>query len=107
MGWSLAWPERVVGITGPYVVSHRPACLLMTLPLTSNGQPGPDLRQLIKEVRGAGARGLYCTHFFDVIGLYDARSALLHGGRLGLSDRQEGQATWFVPSYLLRPVFTW
>lgn len=91
----------------PYAVSQRPACRLMTLPLTKNGRPGPELQQLIEEVRAEDARGLNCTYFFDVMEIYDARNTLGHGGRLGLSATQADQATWFIPSILLRPLFSW
>jgi hypothetical protein len=96
------WPDDTL-----YTSGQRPGCPLMTLPLKSNGQPGAELQAVIDNVRAANARGLYCTWFFDVIRLYDDRNTVAHGGRLGLSDRQADQATWFIPSLLLRPVFTW
>jgi hypothetical protein len=96
------WPDDAL-----YTSGQRPGCPLMTLPLRSNGEPSAELQEVIDEVRDAGVRGLYCTWFFDVVKLYDDRNTLAHGGRLGLSDRQAGQATWFIPSLLLRPVLTW
>lgn len=48
-----------------------------------------------------------CTQFFDVLVFYDARNEIVHGRLLCLTDRQEGQATWFIASWLLRPVLTW
>jgi hypothetical protein len=75
--------------------------------MNSKGKPGSALDELIGEVRNAGARGVSCTYFLDVVDLYDARNALVHAGRLGLSARQGSQATWFIPAWLLRPVLRW
>ena len=38
---------------------------------------------------------------------YDARNTIVHAGRLGISAGEEGQATWYLASWLLRPVLTW
>jgi hypothetical protein len=68
---------------------------------------GPQLSNLIRDIRSAGSRGLRCTYFLDVIGLYDARNDIVHGGRLGLTEGQESHATWFIAAWLLWPVLAW
>ena len=88
-----------------YLAGGRPACPLLALPLRARGQPGPDLERLIGDIKAGNVRP--CTQFFDVVGLYDARNQIVHGGSLGLSESQESQATWFIAAWLLRPVLRW
>jgi hypothetical protein len=88
-----------------YTAGRRPACPLLTLPLGAGGQPRKELKELIADVY-AGRVGP-CTQFFDVLDLYDARNRIVHGGRLGLTERQQSQATWFIASWLLRQVLEW
>jgi len=45
--------------------------------------------------------------FFDLLDLYDDRNQIVHNGGLDLSPEQEGPATWFIASWLLKPVLTW
>jgi hypothetical protein len=96
----MPWTRRYFG-------ERQPACPFMTMPLDRRGKPGPGLQAFMGEVRNAGARGVSCTYFCDVLKIYDDRNALVHGGRLGLNHRQESQATWFIAAYLLHPVLTW
>jgi hypothetical protein len=77
-----------------YVGERRPACPFMTMPLDPRGNPRRELQEVMDEVREAGARGLRCTYFFDMLDIYGDRNALVHGGDLGLTHRQESQATW-------------
>lgn len=50
---------------------------------------------------------MYCSQFFDVLDLYNVRNAIVHAGRLGISKDEEGQVTWYLAAWLLRPVLTW
>jgi len=85
----------------------QPTCPYLTHPLSSRGEPGPDLQRLIEAVKAGDAPHMYCSQFFDVLGLFDARNDIVHEGRLGLTLRQERQTTWFVSGWLLKPVLTW
>jgi hypothetical protein len=96
------WPEP------RYPGGREPACPYLALPINTKGRPGTDLSALITGGRQAAyERGLYCSQFFDVLDLYDDRSAVTHGGELGLSEREEIQATWFITAWLLLPVLRW
>jgi hypothetical protein len=90
-----------------YVGERRPACPFMTMPLDRQGRPGTALKGVMEEIGEAGARGIACTYFFDMLSVYEARNTLVHGGKLGLTHRQESKATWFIATYLLHPVLTW
>jgi hypothetical protein len=92
-------------LEGSYLAGGRPACPLLALPLSARGEPGPDLKRLIADINAGKLRP--CTQFFDVVGLYDARNQIVHGGSLGLTEAQESQATWFIAAWLLRPVLRW
>ncbi len=95
------WPNE------RYPDGQRLLCPYLTLPLDNNGFPGTALRQLINEVESGTAPNMFCSQFFDVLDLYDARNTIVHAGRLGISAGEEGQATWYLASWLLRPVLTW
>jgi Apea-like HEPN len=92
-------------LEGSYLAGDRLACPLLALPLRARGEPGSVLEQLIADINAGNIRP--CTQFFDVVGLYDARNQIVHGGSLGLTEAQESQATWFIAAWLLRPVLTW
>ena len=92
-------------LEGSYAAGSRPVCPLLALPLRIRGEPGPDLKRLIADIDAGSVRP--CTQFFDVVGLYDARNEIVHGGSLGLTESQENQATWFIAAWLLRPVLRW
>jgi hypothetical protein len=98
---------RGMPLTRFYAGDRQPACPFMTMTLNQDGNPGSALREVMREVKEAGARGIRCTYFFDVLDIYDDRNALVHGGGLGLTHRQESQATWFIAAYLLHPMLTW
>lgn len=88
-----------------YTAGKRAACPLLSLPLSRQGQPGKELEKLIKDIRdGQTAR---CSQFLDVLDLYDARNSLVHGGRIGLTESQQTQATWFIANWLLPQVLAW
>jgi hypothetical protein len=93
-------------LTSFYAGERRPACPLMALPLSTAGKPGPELDQVLRDMRKTGG-GIRCSYFLDVIDLYDARSEMVHTGRLGLTESQESHATWFIAAWLLRPALTW
>jgi hypothetical protein len=95
------WPNE------RYPDGRRLPCPYLTLPLDNNGFPGTALRQLINDVESGTAPNMYCSQFFDVLDLYDARNTMVHTGRLGISAREEGQATWYLAVWFLRPVLTW
>ena len=87
-----------------YPDGRRPPCPYLALPIDSKGRPGPDLARIVKGGRqGAYDDGIYYSQFFDVLDLYDDRNDIVHHGYLGLSQREEGQATWFIASWLLQP----
>ena len=92
-------------LEGSYLAGGRPACPLLALPLRARGEPGPDLTRLIADIEKGKIRP--CTQVFNVVGLYDARNQIVHGGSLGLTEAQESQATWFIAAWLLRPVLRW
>lgn len=94
------WPDE-------RYMDGRPACPYLTLPLDEKGQPDRAFRQLIKNVNDGLMPDIYCSQFFDVLDLYDARNALAHGERLSLALREEGRATWYLSAWLLKPVLTW
>ena len=48
-----------------------------------------------------------CSQYFTVLALYDARSTIVHEGKLGLSADQEDSATWFIAAQLPHRVLTW
>jgi hypothetical protein len=76
--------------------------------MDGKGRPGPDFAKITRGGRqGAYDDGNYCLQFFDVLDLYDDRNDIVHHGQLGLTQREEGQATWFIASWLLRPVLRW
>jgi hypothetical protein len=86
---------------------RRMPCPYLTLPLDNNGRRGTALKQLLNDVESRTTPNMYCSQFYDVLDLYDARNAIVHAGRLGISSHEEGQATWYLTSWLLRPVLTW
>jgi hypothetical protein len=77
----------------------------MSLPLRPNGGPSPELAELLNEMRAGNIRP--CSQYFDALALYDARSTIVHEGKLGLSADQENSATWFTAARLLHRVLTW
>lgn len=89
-----------------YVDGRRPACPYLTLPIDHRGSPGPELGKRIRDVN-AGLIALDCSQFFDVLDLYQARNKIVHGGRIGMTSDIEGPATWFIASWLLRPLLAW
>lgn len=95
------WPEV-------YPNGRRPPCPYMSLPINTRGQPETDLDRIIRGGRQqAYDDNVYCSEFFDLIGLYDDRNAVVHEGKLDLTANEEGTATWFIASRLLRSVLTW
>jgi hypothetical protein len=95
------WPDC-------YSTGENPPCPYMTLHIRGRGQPGPELDRIIRGGRQqAYDDDIYCSEFFDLIELYDARNAILHDGKLNLTVDVEGAATWFIASRLLLPVLTW
>jgi hypothetical protein len=88
-----------------YPAGNRPPCALLTLPLSTRGQPQQELRDLINAVDSGQSD--WCTEFFRVLDLFDARNRIVHGGRIGLKDNEQSAATWFVSRYLLPQVFQW
>lgn len=97
--FTCVWPGLV------YADGTRTACALMSLPLRSNGRPGPELADLLNEMRAGNVRS--CSHYFDALALYDARSTIVHEGRIGLSADQEDSATWFIAARLLHRALRW
>jgi hypothetical protein len=95
------WPDC-------YPAGGRPPCPYMTLPLSARGRPGPELERIVRGGRQQAYNdGTYCSEFFDLVQLYDDRNAIVHNGKLDLTADEEGAATWFIASRLLRPVLTW
>jgi hypothetical protein len=91
-----------------YPDGRRPSCPYLALPIDGKGRPGPGLGKIIRGGRqGAYDDGIYCSQFFDVLDLYDDRNNIVHHGQLGLTQSEEGQATWFIASWLLRPLLRW
>lgn len=91
-----------------YPDGRRPSCPYLALPMDGKGRPGPDLAKITRGGRqGAYDDGIYCSQFFDVLDLYDDRNDIVHHGQLGLTQRDEGQASWFIASWLLQPVLRW
>lgn len=88
-----------------YPSGNRPPCALLTLPLTARGQPQQELRDLIDAVNSGQAD--WCTEFFRVLDLFDARNRIVHGGRIGLKENEQSAATWFISRYLLPQVLRW
>ena len=88
-----------------YTAGKRPACPLLALPMNPQGQPKTELANLIKDMRAGQAA--QCSQFLDVLDLYEARSRIVHGGRLGLTESQQTQATWFIANWLLPQVLAW
>jgi hypothetical protein len=88
-----------------YPDGRRAECPYLTLPLARDGRPKPELRKLLTDIKAGTAPG--CTWFSDVLAIYDARSTIVHEGRLRLSGRRERPATSFIAAVLLRPVITW
>jgi hypothetical protein len=94
------WPSG----TG-YPAGNRPPCALLTLPLTTRGQPQQELRDLIDAVDSGQINP--CTEFFGVLDLFAARNRIVHGGRLGLTEKEQNRATWFISRWLLPQVLRW
>ena len=88
-----------------YPAGNRPPCALLTLPLNTRGQPQQELQGLIDAVNSGQAD--WCTEFFKMLDLFDARNRIVHGGRIGLKDNEQSAATWFVSRYLLPQVLRW
>jgi hypothetical protein len=97
--FTCGWPGPV------YADGTRTACALMSLPLRPNGSPGPGLAELLDEMRAGNIRP--CSQYLDALALYDARSTIVHEGKLGLSADQEDSATWFIAVRLLHRVLAW
>ena len=85
-----------------YPAGNRPPCALLTLPLTTRGQPQQKLRELIDAVDSGQMNP--CTEFFRVLDLFAARNRIVHGGRLGLTEKEQSGATWFISKWLLPQV---
>lgn len=88
-----------------YPAGSRPPCPLLTLPLTTRGRPQRELRELIDAVE-TGQMGP-CTEFFRVLDLFAARNRIVHGGRLGLPEKTQSGATWFISRWLLPQTLRW
>jgi hypothetical protein len=88
-----------------YTAGNRPPCALLTLPLNTRGQPQQELRELIEAVDTGQMTP--CTEFFRVLDLFDARNAMVHGGRLGLGQKEQNAATWHISRWLLPQVLRW
>jgi hypothetical protein len=97
--FTCGWPGPV------YADGTRTACALMSTPLRPNGAPGGELAQLLSEMRAGNTRP--CSQYFNVLALYDARSTIVHEGKLGPSADEENSATWFIAARLLHRVLTW
>lgn len=107
----------VCGLPNDRHADGRPACPYLTYAIKKDGNPSEAFQGFLEEVRDGLlgqdqaraelALGKYCSQFFDVLDLHDARNVLAHGGRLDLTAREEGQATWYLTGWLLRPVLTW
>ena len=48
-----------------------------------------------------------CTEFFGVLDLFDVRNRIVHGGRLGLMEKEKNRATWYITRWLLPQVLGW
>ncbi len=48
-----------------------------------------------------------CTEFFGVLDLFDARNRIVYGGRIGLTEKEQNRATWFITRWLLPQVLRW
>ncbi len=88
-----------------YPAGNRPPCALLTLPLNTRGQPQQELRELVEAVNSGQMNP--CTEFFRVLDLFDARNRIVHGGRLGLTQKEQNAATWYVSRWLLPQVLRW
>jgi hypothetical protein len=88
-----------------YPAGNRQPCALLTLPLNTRGQPQQELRELIEAVNSGQMNP--CTEFFRVLDLFDARNRVVHGGRLGLTQKDQNGATWYISRWLLPQVFRW
>jgi hypothetical protein len=88
-----------------YPAGNRAACALLTLPLTTRGQPQQELQYLINAVDSGQMSP--CTEFFGVLDLFDARNEIVHGGRLGLTEKEKNRATWYISRWLLPQVLRW
>lgn len=97
--FACGWPGPV------YADGTRTACPLMSLPLRPSGAPRAELTRLLSQMRAGIARP--CSQYFDVLALYDARSTIVHEGKLGISADQENSVTWFIAARLLHRVLTW
>jgi hypothetical protein len=42
-----------------------------------------------------------------VLDLFDARNRIVHGGRLGLTQKEQNGTTWYVSRWLLPQVLRW
>jgi len=88
-----------------YPAGNRPPCALLTLPLSTRGQPQQELRELIDAVDSGQMNP--CTEFFGVLDLFAARNRIVHGGRLGLTEKELNGVTWFISRWLLPQVLRW
>ena len=88
-----------------YPAGKRPPCALLALPLSTRGQPKRELQKLIDAVNSGQVSP--CTEFFNVLDLFDARNRIVHGGRLGLTEKEKNTATWFISRWLLPQVLRW
>jgi hypothetical protein len=88
-----------------YPAGNRAPCALLTLPLTTRGQPQKELQDLINAVDSGQMSP--CTEFFGVLDLFDARNGIVHGGRLGLTEKEKNRATWYISRWLLPEVLRW
>ena len=88
-----------------YPAGNRPPCALLTLPLTTHGQPRKELKDLINAVDSGQMSP--CTEFFGVLDLFDVRNRIVHGGRLGLTEQEKNRATWYISRWLLPQVLRW
>jgi hypothetical protein len=89
-----------------YPAGNRPPCPLLTLPMTTRGQPQQELRELIGAV-DTGKQPVPCTEFFRVLDLFAARNRIVHGGRIGLTNEEQSGATWFISRWLLPQALRW
>jgi hypothetical protein len=85
-----------------YPAGNRPPCALLTLPLSTRGQPQQELRELIDAVDSGQMSP--CTEFFGVLDLFAARNRIVHGGRLGLTEKEQNRHARFISMWLPRQV---
>jgi hypothetical protein len=74
--------------------------------LNTRGQPQQELQELIDAV-DTGKQPVPCTEFFSVLDLFDARDRIVHGGRIGLTEKEQSGAAWFISRWLLPQVLRW